>query len=128
MAAPAVSAVQILLTGGTTAPPTEVIQAYIDDAAALLAGCPCILNLPDATQTAIQKYLAAHLYTVATKNQGAGAVTQKKLGDASTSYAAPSLGDGLKLTTYGQQALLYDTTGCLLTLGQKAAGFEVVTY
>lgn len=123
-----VASVQILLTGVVGTPSDDIAQAYLDDAAAMIASCPCIANLPQASQDAIQKYLAAHLYTVA-KNRGAGALTLDVLGDARKGYASPStVGEGLKLTSYGQQALLFDTTGCLLNLGEKTAGFSVVTF
>lgn len=126
--APSTSSVQILLTGTVGTPSDAVASAYIDDAMALVASCACIASLLDATQTIIVKYLAAHLYTVGV-NKGAGAKTLEVLGDARTAWASPStVGEGLKLTSYGQQALIFDTTGCLLQLGLRPASFEVATY
>jgi hypothetical protein len=125
--APTPAAVEILLTGAVNASLDATVQAFIDDASALVSLCACIDTLPDAVKTAIVKYLAAHLYTVQASG-GAGAKTMEQLGDARVAWASPStVGEGLKMTSYGQTALQYDTTGCLLGLGQKPLQFEVLT-
>lgn len=120
-----VASVQILLTGAAGAPPDATVQAFIDDATALVALCPCIAA--GAIQDTIIKYIAAHLYTVG-KNKGAGGLVLDTLGDATRRWDNTTLGKGFEQTTYGQSALLYDTSGCLLGLGEKTAGFSVVTF
>lgn len=87
----------------------DQLDSLISDAA-LIAG-DCILSLDEARQTAIIKWLAAHLIVSTAGSRGA--LTSKKMGDASESYAAPQLGSGLRSTVYGQRALDLDPNGCL---------------
>lgn len=98
------------------------VQAMIDDAALLVSAC--VESLECARQTAIIKWVTAHLIanlSTATSG-GAGVVTQESLGDASISYAKPPLlGEGLKSTTYGQQAIALDPNGCIASLGRNQA-------
>lgn len=63
----------------------------------------------------ITLYLAAHLVAISASG-GSGAVTRSKLGDADESYAtaqsSAALG-GLRVTSYGQTAIMLDPTGIL---------------
>jgi hypothetical protein len=97
------------------------IEALIADAA--LAAEKCLLKYDEARQKAIVKWLTAHLIA---STGGNGVLTSQKLGDASETYARATLGDGLKGTTYGQQALLLDTCGCLARLGRARASVEAI--
>lgn len=99
-----------------------VVTTLIDDAA-LVAG-DCITGYADDRQTAIIKWLAAHM--VASTDAGGGTLTSDKLGDASQSYARATMGDGLRGTIYGQQALALDTNGCLTTRGKGRASVEII--
>lgn len=91
-------------------------NAAIEDAALIAEHCVACLSAD--RQKAIIKYLAAHL--IASTNSGASK-TSSKLGDAQDSYARAQLGDALKGTTYGQQAIALDPSGCLLGLGKIKA-------
>lgn len=66
--------------------------------------------------------LASHF--IASSRNLSSAETSRSLGDASKSWAKAQLGDGLKGTLYGQQALLLDVNGCLQKLGKRKATME----
>lgn len=85
-------------------------------------GCPVTATYAVTRQAAIVKYLAAHLALSALGGQK----TQRALGDASETQAPGVLGMTLSGTTYGQQALALDTSGCLARLGRPGAKFEVL--
>lgn len=120
MATPTAAQVKAIVT---TSLDDAVVDALIADAE-LMAG-DCISGLDDDLQTSILKWLGAHFVKVV-DDQGKGAVTSKKLGDAQTNYSNVGMGAGLESTTYGQQALRLDTTGCLANLGKGRAILRVV--
>lgn len=100
----------------STALTDEQIGALIDDAALLAEDC--IASLSSERQKAILKWLTAHLIASTDFN---GMKTSSKLGDAQDSFARATLGDALKGTTYGQQALALDPCGCLVNIGKVKA-------
>lgn len=116
---PAVADVRIIISTGLI---DASLQAVIDDAA-LIAEGTCVESYDAARQKAIVKWLTAHL--LASTNDGA-AVVSKKLGDASESFSRSTLGDALKGTHYGQQAIALDTNGCLANLGKQRAIMETL--
>ncbi|MGE0602227.1 MAG: DUF4054 domain-containing protein [Xanthobacteraceae bacterium] len=97
----------------------EVVGALIDDAALLAENC--IASLDGDRQKAILKWLTAHL--IASTNSNASK-TSSKLGDAQDTFARAQLGEGLKGTIYGQQALALDPNGCLIGIGKVKAFME----
>lgn len=105
-----------------TSLPALVVESLIADAA--LVACDCIAGYEPDRQTAIIKWLAAHM--VASTDAGGGTLTSEKLGDASLTYARATLGEGLKGTIYGQQALALDPKGCLVTRGKGRASVEII--
>lgn len=116
---PDTAEVRLIIETGLT---DAQIQALIDDAALLVEGC--IADLECSRQAAIIKWTTAHLISNLSSGTGGttGVITGESLGDASVSYAKPSLvGEGLKSTTYGQQAIALDPNGCLATLGLRKA-------
>ena len=113
------AAVVIALTGTSFA--EAVVSAVIDDAALIAEAC--IAGYDSDRQTAIVKWIAAHLLA---STGTEGVLTSDKLGDAQQSFARATLGDALKGTTYGQQALLLDTNGCLAKQGRAKAVVQVV--
>ena len=100
-----------------------VVSAIIDDAASLVSDC--IVTYDAARQASIIKWVAAHLIS-STAAGGEKVLTSWKLGDAAETYGRASLGDGLRGTVYGQQALLLDTNGCLTGLGKGRASVQVI--
>lgn len=115
------AAAVIALTG--TSLTEAVVESIIADAA--LIAETCIANYGEARQTAIIKWLAAHL-VASTATGGESTLTSEKLGDASRTYARATTGEGLKGTMYGQQALSLDTNGCLFRKGNGRATVSVI--
>lgn len=120
LAKPEVSAVRAII--GTDLSDPQV-QSVIDDAALLAEGCPKVGGYDLARQTAIVKWLSAHMLA---STAAAGVLTQRALGDASESYMRPIAGLNLSGTSYGQQALALDPSGCLARLGQRSAFVQVL--
>lgn len=77
--------------------------------------------LSETTLLLIQKYLCAHFYCVSnpqlTSESGVG---------VSGSRHMPALGTGFNSTTFGQTAILLDTTGTLAAISGKRLVFETV--
>lgn len=99
------------------------IDSVIQDAKLLARRC--IESLDSETQTAILKWLTAHLIS-AIKSKGGGTLTSDALGDASQSYSTVNLGKQLGSSAYGQNALLLDPNGCLARIGKARASIEKV--
>lgn len=121
MQKPTLEQVRVVIT--TTLSDTD-LQAVIDDAALIAEGCPSVAGYSGDRQAAIVKWIAAHL--IGTQSGVAGALVQKKLGDAQEGYAAPTMGLNLQGSRYGQQALLLDPSGCLANLGKIRARFQAL--
>ena len=89
--------------------PTSVVESAIADAALLL---PESCSYPTERKTAILKYLAAHFLSSSQKG-AQGKLAGKSIDGASYSLRGAMLGQGLKGTTFGQQALLLDVDKCI---------------
>lgn len=100
------------------------VDAFVADALLFVEDCPAVALVSASKQKAIIKYLAAHL--IVCSNPTLATVTQRSLGDASDSYAVAPAGNDLRSTTFGQQALLLETSGCLEGLGKRKAFVEVL--
>jgi hypothetical protein len=86
-------------------------------------------GLSDVRKTQIELYLAAHFAVV---SDGDGPLAQNKIGDAQEGYHN-IYSAGLKSTQFGQQALIFDTTGILAEMSsnvespaKKSALFTVI--
>lgn len=90
-------------------------------AQAQLIAATCLSGASDELETAVLFWLTAHLVASTSRS---GAVTSYKLGDASESYATAQVGDGIRGTTYGQQAIAL--LPCLATYGRATASLEVI--
>lgn len=99
----------------------SVVDSVILDASLLAE--QCLQGLSNDRKTAIIKWLAAHLIA---STDSSATLASSKLGDASDTYVRATTGEGLKGTTYGQQALSLDPNGCLARLGKARATFEVI--
>ena len=124
MATPTADQVRAVL--GLTIPaaagqPTDAeLDVFVSDAGLIVGQCKGVALLSDDLQCAINKYVAAHLYSQI--DGKGGTITQDKLGDASQSFASSATtGIGLKSTRYGLQAIMLDSTGCLENIGRKKA-------
>lgn len=100
-----------------TALTDEQIDSIVTDAVLLVETCSS--GWSDARYTSILKWVTAHL--IASRGGTEGVLTSSRLGDAQDNYMRTTPGDGLKGTTYGQQALALDTNGCLVNLGKRRA-------
>lgn len=120
--APTIAEVRRIIT---SAQDDAAVQMAIDDAGLLVE--PCVSSWSDARATAIIRWMAAHLLSSMSGASGSSkSLASKSLGDASESYARATLGDQLKGSTYGQQALTLDSGCCLLKLGKRPASFKVL--
>lgn len=86
-------------------------------------------GLSEVTLTHIELYLAAHFALLSLEN---GPLAKKMVGEANEGYHNV-YGKGLLATRFGQQAILFDTTGTLSEIANRAqntnrrtALFEVV--
>ena len=104
-----------------TALDDDAIEQMIEDAAML--GGDCVDGYNADRRKIIIRWLAAHLIA---SSHNEGALQSESLGDASESYARGQLGDALRGTVYGQQALSFDVKGCLSRIGKKRASVQVI--
>lgn len=98
MESPSISDVRIVFA---TSMLDGEVQTFMDDAVLLALQCPALVASNAATQRSVVRWLTAHFMSILSS----GILTQKAIGDASDSYAAPTLGAGLKSTSYGMRAL-----------------------
>lgn len=112
-----VADVKLIVSTDLTDP---AIEFFIDLAEAATARCASQWSASLTDQ--INTLVAAHM--IETSPQGAKTVSSVSLGDASETYLRASLGEGLRSSVWGQQALLLDPTGCLRRLGSMRASLE----
>jgi hypothetical protein len=72
--------------------------------------------LDEPMKKEIERWLAAHFVTISD-----GVVQRDKIGDAEVWYNVANLGQGLKHTRFGQQAILLDCSGLLARMGVRGA-------
>jgi len=72
----------------------------------------------------IEAWVAAHFVACSTERQAG----KEKIGDTMVEYVGAANRDtsGLNLTSYGQQAVLLDTTGTLSALGRRKARVDTI--
>ncbi len=110
---PSVADVRLIITSPLT---DAQIQALINDTVVLCGLCSVIEGYPSDRQAIIIKLMVAHFMTL---NSGKGARTSKSLGDASEAYVAIPVTWAAGSTSYGQQALMFEPSGCLANLGRR---------
>lgn len=81
-------------------------------------------GLSDDRLKQIELYLAAHFVTL---NQEGGGLIESRMGNSWERYS-DNFGQGLLLTRYGQQAVVFDNSGTLSSLAStsKKAEFRIV--
>ncbi len=92
---------------------TGEIDPFITTANLIVEGYLASTTLTETSLTEIEKYLSAHCLSV--KDQR---VKSEKVDVLGTTYTG-TFGDGLKLTQYGQMAILLDTSGTLGKMTEK---------
>lgn len=99
--------------------PTQAdLTGYLATAQTLVSEQLSGKGLTDATLDQITIYLTAHFAVIGLEH---GGMRAKRMGEASESYKTPGDKDlGLKATLFGQQALLFDTSGTLSAIGANS--------
>lgn len=97
------------------------MQAFVNAANSIVTANLGSSELGVSTLTEIEKWLAAHLYTI----KLGGQVQREKIGETDISYNITT-GVGLDSTLYGQTVKMLDTTGILSNLGKRPARFDVL--
>lgn len=106
------------------------VTGYLQDANTLVTELLGSSSLSSYRLDMITKYLAAHFYTLA---EHEGGIFEEKIGESSEKRGSTfTLGQGLKLTRFGQMVMSFDTTGTLVnSMGlsssdKKSALFRLV--
>lgn len=120
LATPTASEVRLTITTGLS---DDAVAQFIADAVLIADDCSSIAGFSEAKQKAIIRYLAAHLISI---NDASARKVSESIGDASESFSTPVLSDNLRGTTYGQQAIALDTSGCLGKTGKTPITFKVL--
>lgn len=104
----------------------EIITTRQTDLTAFISAANMVVTeklsdsgLGTATLAEIERWLAAHFLTCMERQP-----ISKKIGESAETYSW-SKGPGLSQTTYGQAAILLDTTGTLSKLGKHKILFDV---
>lgn len=101
------------------------LWVFIQSASVLVDELLADKGLSDDRLTEIERWLAAHF--VAMRNDSSR-VTEVQVGESRERYGEYQRGvlaEGLKMTRYGQQAMVLDTTGTLSSLYRLKARFTV---
>lgn len=101
---------------------TEDVNACIDAANVLVTERLGGTTLSTSHLKEIERWLAAHFVACSIDRQASSV----KVGAAQDTYMGQSEGEGLKATTYGQQAIMLDSTGILNKLGKKLARVDII--
>lgn len=120
LATPTTAEVRLTITTGLS---DDAVAQFVADAVLMAEDCSVIPTFSEAKQKAIIRFLAAHLISM---NDASARKTSEKIGDASESYSTPVLGDNLRGTTFGQQAIALDSSGCLAKIGKMPMTFKVL--
>ena len=120
LATPTTAEVRLTIT---TSLSDAAVDQFVADAVLMAEPCTTIETFSAAKQKAIIRFLAAHLISM---NDASARKTQESIGDASESFSTPVLGANLSGTTYGQQAIALDSSGCLSKIGKVPMTFKVL--
>lgn len=106
-------------------PTTETITAQINAANVLVTeklGSNGTITTDHLKE--IERWIAAHFVACSIERQA----TEEKVGATSIKYAGNADRDvkGLNLTSFGQQAIMLDTTGTLASLGKRKSRMDTI--
>jgi len=111
----------------------EIITTELTDLDAFIAAANTIVEdnlvgkgLSTARLKEIERWLAAHFTAM---KEDSARVVEEEVRESRNRYGENTrgvLGEGLKLTRYGQQAMVLDTTGALIALNSTPARFTVI--
>ena len=93
----------------------DVANRYITD---LLSG----KGLSETRLKDIELYMSAHLVSITIEK---GGIKTDRIGDSQRTYSIIS-SEGLKMSRYGQTAIMLDTSGCLSSAGKLPGMFRTM--
>lgn len=94
--------------------PNQDVDHYVADADALVSELLGTSGFTSSRLAMITKYVAAHFYVL---GQQEGGIFEETIGESSEKRGSTfTLGQGFRLTRFGQMALGLDSTGKLATL------------
>jgi len=99
----------------------DSVDLYITQANAVVDDQLLSSGLSDKVLALIETYLAAHFATLSTEK---GALAEKGIGEAREKYHNIYKG-GLSATRFGQQAMMFDSSGKLATISSVAENTAV---
>lgn len=103
------------------------VSHYVDDANVLVGDLLGTSGFSDERKEMIARYYAAHLYTMA---EHEGGIFEETIGESSEKRGSSfTLGQGLKMSRWGQMVLGLDTTGAFANIeggAKKTAQFRLV--
>jgi len=111
----------------TDAQVKEIIETTIDTNAFIRSANLFVDNkllnqgLSNDLLAEIELWIAAHFVAIRE-----GKVTDETMGDGKVAFERAKMGKGLEATSYGQQALVLDSTGILAQSGKKRGIIQVV--
>jgi len=100
---------------------STTISPFIDTASLIVDDLDDNTTIVDGILVEIEKYLAAHLISITKERQG----VVEKLGEAEIKYTG-RYGLNLEMTSYGQMAIVLDTSGRLKARGQEAVYIKAI--
>lgn len=106
----------------------QIISTTLDPTPFIMAASTLVDNVLSGTDLSadtlyeIERYLAAHFMTARQQQ-----VRSQKIGDAQETYST-AFGEMLKSSTYGQMALVLDTSGKLADVGKRPAKLQTVDF
>lgn len=96
------------------------VDHYIADANVMVTELLGTSGLSAERLEMIERYYAAHLYVLGEQE---GGIFEDEIGGSSTKMGSTfTLGQGLRLTRFGQQVLGLDTTGAFEAISSQASG------
>ncbi len=106
-------------------PDGKSVMPFIETATLIVDEQLVSKGLSDARLKQIELYLAAHFVTLMEEK---GSLVREDVGEARQSMWGVSLGTGLTMTRFGQQAIALDTSGTLSNMAtiSKSAQFRTV--
>jgi len=109
----------------------EIINTSLTDIDAFITAANILVTYHLASETDMttdllketERWLSAHFVAIRDPK-----IKSESVDGAAASYESGQLGMSLKFTSYGQQALLFDVTGKLSSIGKKKAVIETIDF
>ena len=99
------------------------ISAFITAANLTVTAMLSSAGLSDDQLKEIERWLAAHFIAIQDPR-----AKSKEFGDSKEDYEGAVVGEGLKLTRYGQQVLVLDTSGTMASASGPTASISTINW